>query len=81
MILILFGTMISYIEPKEFPTPFEGIWWALVTMSTTGYGDFVPKTFFGTYIRNDTNFDRSSIFNILFYEFISCCCKKAKCLY
>lgn len=45
MILILFGTMISYIEPKEFPTPFEGIWWALVTMSTTGYGDFVPKTF------------------------------------
>ncbi|MGG3846936.1 potassium channel protein [Aeribacillus pallidus] len=47
MILILFGTMISYIEPKEFPTPFEGIWWALVTMSTTGYGDFVPKTFLG----------------------------------
>lgn len=35
-------------------TPFKsiphGIWWAVVTLSTTGYGDFVPTTGWGRFI-------------------------------
>jgi voltage-gated potassium channel len=42
-ILVLFGIIIHIIEPKTFPTVFDGIWWALVTTSTIGYGDFVPS--------------------------------------
>jgi len=44
IIIITFGFIIYYIEPNQFSSPFEGIWWALVTISTVGYGDFVPET-------------------------------------
>ena len=32
------------LEPSAFPTIFDGIWWAVITASTVGYGDFVPET-------------------------------------
>lgn len=46
-ILVLFFTVtagigIHFIEPETFPTMFDGIWWAIVTASTVGYGDFAP---------------------------------------
>ena len=42
--IVLFGVTIHYIEPTNFPTVFEGIWWAVVTASTVGFGDYVPMT-------------------------------------
>ncbi|ATH92939.1 potassium channel protein [Bacillus glycinifermentans] len=44
LLIILFGQLISLVEPEQFPNVFEGIWWALITVSTVGYGDYVPKT-------------------------------------
>ncbi|WP_010094982.1 potassium channel family protein [Ornithinibacillus scapharcae] len=49
-VMILFGTVIHFIEPKQFPTIFDGIWWAVVTGATVGYGDFVPLTTLGRFI-------------------------------
>ncbi|WP_110113716.1 potassium channel family protein [Bacillus sp. CGMCC 1.16541] len=46
-IIVLFGTMIHFIEPTNFNTVFDGIWWVVVTISTIGYGDFVPQTTIG----------------------------------
>lgn len=37
----LAGTLISIIDPA-IDTPWNGIWWALVTITTVGYGDLVP---------------------------------------
>lgn len=45
--IIIFGTVIHFIEPETFPTIFEGIWWAIVTVSTVGYGDYSPITGIG----------------------------------
>lgn len=39
-----------YIEPSQFPTIFDGIWWAFVTAATVGYGDFVPLSVTGRMI-------------------------------
>ncbi|MGJ9384993.1 potassium channel family protein [Salipaludibacillus sp. CF4.18] len=44
------GLIMHSIEPEEFPMIFDGIWWAIVTISTVGYGDFVPESVFGRMI-------------------------------
>ncbi|MGG4489945.1 potassium channel family protein [Metabacillus idriensis] len=50
LIVLLFGQVISLIEPEVFPTVFDGIWWALVTVSTVGFGDYVPETVAGRFV-------------------------------
>lgn len=47
ILAMLGGNLMYYAEPDNFKTAFEGVWWTLVTMSTVGYGDFVPHTVLG----------------------------------
>ncbi|MGM0754297.1 MAG: potassium channel family protein [Bacillota bacterium] len=49
-LMLSFGTIIHFIEPDTFPSLFDGIWWAIITTSTVGYGDFVPSSFEGRLI-------------------------------
>ncbi|MBS4190746.1 potassium channel protein [Bacillus sp. FJAT-49705] len=44
ILIFTFGWIVHIIEPDQFPTFFEGVWWAIVTTATVGYGDYAPKT-------------------------------------
>ncbi|MGY0693226.1 potassium channel family protein [Virgibacillus sp. FSP13] len=50
VVMIFFGIIIHFVEPAQFPSIFDGVWWAFVTGATVGYGDYVPLTFFGKII-------------------------------
>ncbi|WP_343223122.1 potassium channel family protein [Mesobacillus maritimus] len=47
ILICLFGVFIHFIEPNNFPTIFDGIWWAVITASTVGYGDYIPLSLLG----------------------------------
>jgi voltage-gated potassium channel len=46
-VFISFGIIIHLLEPQTFQTVFDGIWWAIITASTVGYGDYVPQSLLG----------------------------------
>jgi voltage-gated potassium channel len=45
-VVILAGVLISGMDPA-ITSPWQGIWWAWVTMSTVGYGDYTPISIAG----------------------------------
>ena len=44
---ILFGVLIWLFDRKEFPSVWLGMWWAIQTVTTLGYGDIVPTQITG----------------------------------
>ena len=48
---LVFGSLLFYIESGEEDTGFysipQGMWWAVQTLTSLGYGDFAPETFLG----------------------------------
>ena len=49
---IIFGILFYYAEKdvQTDMTMLDAIWWAMVTMTTVGYGDFFAKTFIGRFL-------------------------------
>ena len=54
--IVIFASLIYYAEriqtnpENDFKSIPLGLWWALVTMTTVGYGDMVPKTYLGMFV-------------------------------
>jgi voltage-gated potassium channel len=47
VIVIAAGVLIRVTDHDEFPNVWLGMWWALETVTTVGYGDVVPKHVLG----------------------------------
>jgi voltage-gated potassium channel len=41
------GAAQATFDSNDFPSVWDGIWWAVVTMTTVGYGDLYPKNLTG----------------------------------
>jgi voltage-gated potassium channel len=44
---LLAGFVVTLVDRQDFPTFGTGVWWAVVTLGTVGYGDVVPHTAWG----------------------------------
>ena len=44
---VLAGFVVTLVDKRDFPTFGDGVWWAIVTLGTVGYGDIVPHTAWG----------------------------------
>jgi voltage-gated potassium channel len=41
--VVVFGVVERLVDPKTFHNVWLGMWWAIETVTTVGYGDIVPK--------------------------------------
>ncbi|GAB6019533.1 hypothetical protein CHUAL_001107 [Chamberlinius hualienensis] len=54
--IVIFASLVYYAEriqsnpTNDFNSIPLGLWWALVTMTTVGYGDMAPKTYIGMFV-------------------------------
>ncbi|XP_055295912.1 potassium voltage-gated channel protein Shaw-like [Sitodiplosis mosellana] len=54
--IVVFASLVYYAErlqdnpDNEFKSIPLGLWWAIVTMTTVGYGDMAPKTYIGMFV-------------------------------
>ncbi len=44
---VIGGVLIHFTDKKTFPNIGDGMWWAVQTVTTVGYGDLVPKSTVG----------------------------------
>lgn len=72
--IVIFASLVYYAERiqtnphNDFNSIPLGLWWALVTMTTVGYGDMAPKTYVGMFVGALCALAGVSIFDISFVD-------------
>ncbi len=50
VIVVVSGTVIRALDRHEYSSIWEGMWWALQTVTTVGYGDVTPESVAGRFV-------------------------------
>ena len=51
---LIAGFVATLVDQEDFPSFGVGVWWAIVTLATVGYGDVVPTTPWGRVVGSAT---------------------------
>jgi voltage-gated potassium channel len=43
LVVLASGVLMRVLDPSEYPTIGRGLWWAMQTVTTVGYGDVTPE--------------------------------------
>jgi voltage-gated potassium channel len=54
LLAVLAGFAATLVDQEDFPTFGVGVWWAIVTLATVGYGDVVPTNSWGRVVGSAT---------------------------
>jgi voltage-gated potassium channel len=60
------GFVVTLVDRRDFPSFGDGVWWAIVTLATVGYGDIVPTTAWGRVLGGVT-----IVFGVTFISFLT----------
>jgi voltage-gated potassium channel Kch len=47
VVVVASGALMRLLDHREYPNIFRGMWWALQTVTTVGYGDVTPQAKIG----------------------------------
>jgi voltage-gated potassium channel len=50
VIVVVSGVVIRALDHDEYASVWEGMWWAVQTVTTVGYGDVTPKSAAGRFV-------------------------------
>ena len=60
--ILLSALIIFQVEPQTFPNYFDAVYWATITLTSIGYGDFTPVTYVGKAVAIISSFMGIAVF-------------------
>jgi voltage-gated potassium channel len=65
VIVVASGVLMTVFDRSEYPSVFRGMWWALQTVTTVGYGDVTPQHLSGRIIAGVVMFEGIALLAIV----------------